>query len=172
MNRKLIVSLLGGLILSSLTGCGSGIFSAPEDSDITLTTQTLAPRSATMAEPTEPQQEPIVPFSPTQATGDENALAGPRKHPPLVDESTESVNWAKQDLAQRLKVSIDSITVVAVIGQEYSTEAFYCQVTKERIAKEKSPQVVSGQNILLSASGRRYEYHASGQTVIFCRSLP
>jgi len=87
-------------------------------------------------------------------------------------ESTENVRLAREDLARRLGVSVDSITVGAVIGQEFSTDAFNCRTSKERIAKEESPQVVSGQSILLSASGRRYEYHASGQTVIFCRPLP
>lgn len=81
----------------------------------------------------------------------------------------ELVEKAKQDLSQRLGVSLDNIIVVAVIGQEFSTDAFYCRATKERIAKEESPQVISGHSILLSASGHRYEYHASDQTVIFCR---
>jgi hypothetical protein len=87
-------------------------------------------------------------------------------------ESTESARLAREDLARRLGVSADSITIGAVIGQEFSTDAFNCRTSKERIAKEESLQVVSGQSILLSALGRRYEYHASGQTVIFCRPLP
>ena len=82
------------------------------------------------------------------------------------------IEKAKEDLAQRLGVSVDSITVAVVIGQEFSTDAFNCKTSKERITKEDPPQVVSGQSILLSASGHRYEYHASGETVIFCRLLP
>jgi hypothetical protein len=92
--------------------------------------------------------------------------------PLLGGESTESVRRAKEDLAQRLGVSADSVTVGAVIGLEFSVDAFNCRTSKEQIAREESPSVVSGQTILLSASGRRYEYHASGQTVIFCRPLP
>jgi hypothetical protein len=99
-------------------------------------------------------------------------MSGPQVQPFLGDESTESVKLAQQDLAQKLGVSVDSITVLAVIGQEFSTDAFNCQTSKERIAKDESSTVISGESILLSASGRRYEYHASGQTVIFCRSLP
>jgi len=92
--------------------------------------------------------------------------------PTPSDPSLQSlIEKAKEDLAQRLGVSVDSVTVAAVIGQEFSTDAFYCRTKKERIAKEESPQVISGQSILLSASGRRYEYHASDQTVIFCRPL-
>ncbi len=81
------------------------------------------------------------------------------------------VRLAKKDLGKRLSVSVDSITVVAVIGQEFSSDAFYCRATKERIARDPAPEVMSGESILLSAAGRRYEYHASGQTVIFCRPL-
>lgn len=91
--------------------------------------------------------------------------------PPDADIQT-AIQKSKEDLAQRLGVSVDGITVTTVIGQELSTDAFYCKTFKERIAKEESPQVVSGHSILLSVSGRRYEYHAGGQTVIFCRSLP
>jgi hypothetical protein len=82
------------------------------------------------------------------------------------------IEKAKEDLAQRLGVSVDSVTVVAVIGQEFSTDAFYCRTSKERIAKEEPPLVVSGQSILLRAVGRQYEYHASDQMVVFCRPLP
>ena len=82
------------------------------------------------------------------------------------------IEKAKEDLAQRLGVSVDSVTVAVVIGQEFSTDAFNCQTSKGRIAKEDPPQEVSGQSILLNALGRRYEYHASGETVIFCRPLP
>jgi hypothetical protein len=90
---------------------------------------------------------------------------------PLLGKSTEGVQLAKEDLARRLGVSVESITVDAVIGQEFSTEAFYCRTTKDRIARDESPAVISGESILLSASGRRYEYHANGPTVVFCRPL-
>ena len=127
----------------------------------------------TMVEPTESQQEAIISLSPTKAIAEDHAMNELQKQLPLGDESTdENVELARQDLAQRLRVSVDSITVTAVIGQEFSTDAFHCRTTKERIAKEEFPQVVSGYSILLSVSGRMYEYHASGQTVIFCQPLP
>ena len=81
------------------------------------------------------------------------------------------VEQAKLDLARRFGVSIDAITVSLVIGQEFSNEAFYCQATKERAARDVSPVVITGQTILLSTGGLKYEYHASGQQVIFCRQL-
>jgi hypothetical protein len=91
--------------------------------------------------------------------------------PFLSSESTETVKLATEDLARRLSIPTDSIAVVAVIGQEFSPNAFYCRGTKERIAREESPAVRLGESILLSAEGREYEYHASDQTVIFCRQL-
>ena len=91
---------------------------------------------------------------------------------PLEPGMQQIVIQAMGDLARRLGVSADSITVDAVIGQEYSTEAFYCRTSKGRTTKDESPPVVSGRSILLSASAHRYEYHASGQTIIFCRPLP
>jgi hypothetical protein len=91
--------------------------------------------------------------------------------PPFSPDLDALIGKAKQDLAQKLEISVDNITVVTVIGQEFSTDAFYCQSAKERIAKE-SPRAIVGQSILLSASGRRYEYHSSEQTIIFCRPLP
>jgi hypothetical protein len=84
---------------------------------------------------------------------------------------TEMVDLARADLAQRLGVSLETISVSAVLGQEFSPDAFSCQTTKERAAREESPAVVVGTVILLDAAGRRYEYHASDQTVIFCRKL-
>jgi hypothetical protein len=96
---------------------------------------------------------------------------GPQVQLPFGEESTESVKLAKQDLVKRLGVSLDGITVLAIIGEEFTTNAFYCRMTKDRIAKDNPPALISGFSILLSASGRRYEYHASGQTVVFCKLL-
>lgn len=90
---------------------------------------------------------------------------------PTDTELQTLIEEAKADLAQRLEISADSITVATVINQEFSTDAFRCKSPKERIAKEESPSVISGQSILLIASARRYEYHTDGITVLFCRPL-
>lgn len=97
--------------------------------------------------------------------------AAPTESIQLDEDAQAIVARAKQDLAQRLSVSVDDVTFLTVFGQEFSADAFYCRTTKERIAREESPQVISGLSIFLSAAGRRYEYHASDQTVIFCRLL-
>ncbi len=98
--------------------------------------------------------------------------AGLGLNQPVAQAQKETVKSAKKDLAQKLGISVKDITVLSVISQEYSPDAFYCRTAKGRIAKEEPPQVISGETILLKAQGNRYEYHASDQIVIFCRPLP
>ena len=133
----------------------------------TLQTETSPQPAATLPN-IDAQTEPATTLPPQETEKDDAPLTQL-----TLPSSLESlIEKAKEDLAQRLGVSVDTISVAIVIGQEFSLDAFYCKVTKERIAGVESPAVVSGLSILLSASGRRYEYHASGQTVIFCRPLP
>ncbi len=100
------------------------------------------------------------------------AVAGAQIPTPDDPALLQMISQAREDLARRFGVSVESITVGAVIGQEFSTDGFYCRTSKDRIARDESPQVIAGRTFLLSVSARRYEYHASGQTVVFCRSLP
>ncbi len=90
---------------------------------------------------------------------------------PIPSGLEPQIEKARQDLAQRLGVAVEDVTVKAVIGQEFSANAFYCRKTTERIARDDSSILISGQSILLSVSGRGYEYHANDQTVLFCRPL-
>ena len=167
MKHKCVAVLIGVLILPSLVSCGPSVALTPGDAG-----PVLPPQAPTLAQPTGYHAGTTVPISSTPVTLENKTLSGTPLQPPFVDESSESVKWASQDLAQRLGVSADGVTVDAVIGQEFSTDAFYCRVTKERIAKTDPPADITGFSILLHASGRRYEYHASGQTVLFCRPLP
>ena len=147
--KKLWILLIVPMSLA-LTSCIPSQTDVEKSSDLPLASPTKKPIS------TQGDDTQTNPFLPTLSTSGLEDL----------------IEKAKEDLAQRLGVSVDSISVATVIGQEFSTDAFNCQTSKERITKEDSPQVVSGQSILLSASGHRYEYHASDQTVIFCRLLP
>jgi hypothetical protein len=96
------------------------------------------------------------------------------KGAPLVGSggSNEAVGLATADMAQRLGISSEDVSLVATIGQEFSADAFYCRATKEGFTKDEPPAVYSGLTILLEAAGQRYEYHASNQEVVFCRQLP
>jgi hypothetical protein len=186
--QRWIQLMVSGLIVASLTGCSSQPSQPAPDASATPRLQaptTTAITSTVTQEHTRPlsvdpstaavtvRQWTAVPIAPAQTITKEKTMSSGTPVPALLDPGLQSlVKQAKEDLAQRLGVSVDSITVGAVIGQEFSTDAFYCRTTKDRIARDESPAAVSGQTILLSASGRRYEYHASGQTVIFCRPLP
>lgn len=149
-------SLFIVLLLLALTGCAASQTDVKESHGLPLAS---------------PISKPLSTLAPAQSTQEDNTMNSTLPIP-----STSGleglIEKAKEDLAQRLGTPVDSITVAAVIGQEFSTDAFYCRTSKEQIPKEEPPLVVSGQSILLSALGRRYEYHASDQTVIFCRPLP
>ena len=153
---KTCQSLLIVLLLIALTGCVASQTDVKESPDLPLPN---------------PTNKPLSTLTPAQPTQGENTI-----NPTLPIPSTSGleglVEKAKEDLARRLGVSVDNVTVAAVIGQEFSTDAFYCRTSKERIPREEPPLVVSGQSILLRAMGHRYEYHASDQMVIFCRPLP
>jgi hypothetical protein len=150
-NRWIWLASLIFLMLTSLVGCSAEATRAAEEDSNGLSTQTA--------------------ISPTRVIMENHDMQETQVQHPLVDEITGYVTWAKQDLARRLGIAVDGITVAAVIGQEFSSDAFHCRTTKERIAREADPVVISGFVILLSTSGRRYEYHASGQTELFCRPL-
>jgi hypothetical protein len=156
------------LVLAFLVSCASAAPLAAGDHTSALSTQVPATPAVIAKEPTGTQPAPI---TPTQVTPENKTVNATPAQTPPGSESSAGVISARQDLARRLGISMDSVKVSAVIGQEFTNEAFYCQVTKERISKVESPASISGFSILLDASGQRYEYHASGQTVVFCRPL-
>ncbi len=156
MKHKWILLVFCGLMLVSLTNCNPAIFSPPSASVTRLPgTPAVKPQTLSPAATEPVELNPSVPIT-----------------IPLEAALQQVVTQAKEDLARRLEVSVDSVTVDAVVGQEFSTDAFYCRTSKDRIARDELPLARSGHSILLSALARRYEYHASGPTVIFCRPLP
>jgi len=177
--------MFSGLILVSIMGCGPAPSSLPTSTGATLLPDTPVGKPSTISptvtraiEPRPPEasirQSIAVPTTRTQSgnTREPPIMSSVPISIPLEPALQQVVTQAREDLARRLGVPVESVTVAAVVGQEFSTDTFYCRTSKDRIAKEESPQVISGQSILLSASARRYEYHANGQTVIFCRPLP
>lgn len=81
----------------------------------------------------------------------------------------EFASQAKVDLADRLGVPVEDVTVISVLHLEFSAQAFYCQMVKERISRDAPPEILEGQLILLAAAGEKYEYHANQDNLIFCR---
>jgi hypothetical protein len=184
MGHKWIHLLFGGLMVMTLASCSSTLPSRLNDAGATprLATSVNKPTAVSPAavpaielSPTGSgaQQQTVVPITRTQSGGTQEPpiMSGTPISVPLEPALKQVVTQAREDLARRLGVPVDSVTVDAVIGQEFSTDAFYCRTSKDRIASDESPLVVSGHSILLRASARRYEYHASGPIVVFCRPL-
>jgi hypothetical protein len=184
MRHKWIHLLFGGLMVMTLASCSSALSSPPGDAGTIPPLDTsvdkpmaVSPTAVPAVESRPPesgaQQQTAVPITRTQSGGTQEPpiMSGIPISIPLEPALQQVVIQAREDLARRLGVPVDSVTVDAVIGQEFSTDAFYCRTSKDRISKDVSPLVMSGQSILLSASAHRYEYHASGPTVIFCRPL-
>ena len=158
--------LPASLILLILAGCSPGAPLAVEDAG-GRSTQSPSDSVPLAAGP----MEVLAGKPPPRVTTEQDAMNGTQVPNTPVDETAASVQSARQDLARKLGMAADDITVTAVIGEEFSTNAFYCRTAKERTARDDPPAVISGFTILMKASGRRYEYHASGQTVIFCRPV-
>ena len=183
MRNIWILLIFSGLVLVSMVSCSPAPFSSPDTGVTPLpdtpggTSKDMSPTVTGAVEPHPPEagirQRTATPTTRIQS-GDTQELPIMSSTPisiPLEPALQQVVMQAREDLARRLGVPVDSVTVDAVIGQEFSTDAFYCRTSKDRISKDESPQGMSGQSILLSASAHRYEYHASGPTVIFCRPL-
>jgi hypothetical protein len=184
MGRKWNHLLFGGLIVMTLASCSSTLSSPLNDVGATprLATSVDKPTAVSPAavptielSPTgsSAQQQMTIPLTHTQSggTSEPSLTSSMPISIPLEPALQQIVTQAREDLAKRLGVPSDRVTVDVVIGQEFSTDAFYCKTSKDRIASDESPLAVAGYSILLRASARRYEYHASGQTVVLCRPL-
>ncbi len=156
------------IVLALQAGCASASPLAAEQSTSGPASQAPTMTAVIAGEPTGTQPAPIIP---TLVKTETKTVNDTQVETPSGSESSAGVTAARQDLARRLGIAVDGIKVSAVIGQEFTMEAFTCQTAKERVSKDPPAEVISGLVILLDAAGRRYEYHASGQTVIFCRPL-
>jgi hypothetical protein len=196
VKHKWVWLLAGWLLVTGLASCSRAVSSlhvetvstAHPDTSFEAVTSTVAvepastqgtgssPHKVDLDGETSPSAvetpiEGVVPTSSRQSVPEVAVTAVPTA-PILGGASTEIVELAKEDLAHRLGVPVNSVAVVAVVRQEFTTDAFYCQATKGRVARDESPALVSGESIVLSAGDCKYEYHARGQTVIYCRRLP
>jgi uncharacterized cupin superfamily protein len=171
---------VAGLLTLCLVGCSQALpIQSMTAGAVTQAVQSLpselpSPSVDIINTPSPTQDIPLgtaVPISATRRAAQEETVLASPDMTLQKGESTETVKLAKQDLADRLGIPVNNIAVVAVIRQRFPADSFQCRVTKARIAKDESPHVLSGESILLSAEGRKYEYRASGQTVIFCQEL-
>jgi len=73
---------------------------------------------------------------------------------------------AREDLAKRLGIPIEEVTVVSVVEDEFPASDLGCPCPK--CPERPIPAFVMGQRIILAAQGKNYEYHARGSMVVFC----
>ena len=153
---SLLLLFLG---VMTLTGCAQlGDYEelpplAPSPSKIEQSTQVEMDEPIMTETPKNTLQSPVeATLAPLQ-----NAIADP------------SVSQAMDDLAQRLGITADKISLVSVLRMEFTLQAFYCRAVKERTSRDAPPEIMEGQVILLAAAGKQYEYHANDNEVFFCR---
>ena len=172
MGTKCLWLLTGVLLLAGIAGCAQA--PGPDNAyPIAASPEPVQPAVLQTSSPV--QAPPVLTVLPVESSPLVPTLSPSTSMPglkeSLLQASKETVVSARKDLAQRLGLSIEQVTVISVIGQEYTPDAFYCRTAKGRIAKDAPEQIISGETILLQAQGNRYEYHANDPLVVYCRQL-
>ncbi len=86
--------------------------------------------------------------------------------PPAVTGQEKLILKAKEDLATRLGVDFDSISLVAVYADEFPIDNLGCPSPKD--SGVSRPAFVMGQEIVLEVGEKRYAYHTHAGQVVFC----
>ena len=164
MTRKTlsVPNLLLGLVLLVLAACAQpgGIDALPP-----LAPSPIGHDRIETPELVHSAETPITGAQPTEPGEPE-----PLKLPAGQNISQDALaSRARLDLANRLGLSIDQVQVISVLHTEFSAQAFFCQMAKERITRDAPPEIVEGQLIVLDVAGERYEYHANESNLVFCR---
>jgi hypothetical protein len=145
----------------------------------TLALSACAPRSAIPA--TLPFAPPVAgtatsaprssPPVPTVARPTWTVIASPTSTPDTPGRSNVAANaaaLATLDLARRLGIAPDGIVVEGVDPDEFPADNLGCLLPGQ--TPRPIPAIVSGQRIMLRASGNLYEYRAKGTEIVYCGS--
>jgi hypothetical protein len=162
MKTQLFSSILLSLALMFLVGCAQ----AAQSGEIAP----LAPSPTSLeqlvkTEPGQPTETPMIEPAPADSGGPVQLMMPASRD--VVDD--ELVSRAKADLAGRLGIPPDQVTLISVVNMEFTAQAFFCQTVKERITRDVPAEIISGQIILLAAGGEKYEYHVDENNLILCR---
>jgi hypothetical protein len=147
---RIVVSLiiLAGLVLSG--GCRANPVEASIPVEIT---------SSQIAE----SLSTSVPSSPTQG----DIQMTPSLPTPADPAASQLVNQARNDLAHKLGISAEQITVSSAEAVTWSDSSLGCP----QPGMAYTQVLTSGYLILLEAAGKTYEYHTNRDTyVIFCEN--
>lgn len=156
MDHRILISMAATLALSA---CAPGP-AMPTNSPFAppvAGTVTGAPRSS--------------PLAPTVARPTLTVIASPTSTPNTPRRGNVAANaaaLATLDLARRLGIAPDDISVERVESDEFPADNLGCP-SSER-PPLPIPAIVSGQRIMLRASGKLYEYRAKGTEIVYCGS--
>jgi hypothetical protein len=154
MNRKLLGTIVPGLLVAAgllLAACSP----------------TLGPTGtgdvSPLGTPGFQGGQPGATVSPTVQPPE--ATAGPTAAPAELPEGSQQlVEQVKQDLAQRLNVPIDDISVVSVRAMEWPSSALGCPEPGTMYLDVITP----GFEIILEANGQQYAYHTGRSDFVLC----
>lgn len=115
----------------------------------------------------DPQQSGAETASQTQESETDGLNMNQPTTSPLPSGLEALVEKAKQDLAQRLSVSVDQINLVEAKSVVWPDASLGCPQPDMAYAEV----LTSGYLILLNAGNKEYEYHASkGTEVVYCEN--
>lgn len=123
--------------------------------------QVAEPNGRNDTTPSPSDMTPMVPAQPPQ--GDSTPMTPAIPSPASGLETL--VQMAKAELAQRLSISTDQISLVEATEAEWSDSSLDCR----QPGMEYLQVITPGYRILLEASGTQYEYHSNRDAyVVFC----
>jgi len=123
--------------------------------------QVADPNAPSDATPLPADMTPMVPAQPPQ--GDSTPMTPAIPSPASGLENL--VQLAKADLAQRLSISTDQISLVEATEAEWSDSSLDCPQPGMSYLQVITP----GYRILLEANGTQYEYHSNRATyIVYC----
>lgn len=143
-----LIAFCVGLIISA---CARPATPTPEP-DVTATpSPTAMPTQKPGASPVATPKAPGTNVSPLE--------------PGKVRTQEEALQQARADLAKRLKLTPEEVSVVSVQAVEWSNAAIGCPEPSIAYAEVITP----GYKIVLKAQGKTYTYHAGGGKVVLCQ---
>ena len=166
------VLLLSGLALAACGANGGGA-----QSPTTAAPAATQPANSPGA-PTEPVQEtlpayplstpaPELPSSPPPGAGAYPYPPAPGTPPAAQGQPVDAavLDLVKQDLAKRLSVTVDQITVVSATSMEWPDSSLGCP----KPGMAYSQIVTPGYRIVLSQGQKQYDYHTDASaTIVLC----
>ncbi len=165
---RLCLTLLGIMLI---TACGRPATPAPQPTTAPTGTPTLAPGKG-IAEPT--RGAGVSPVQTPKGTEKEPGVIAATPAPGVGVSPLEpgkaatqegALGLAKADLARRLNLTPDQISVVSVESVEWSDAGIGCPEPGKAYAQVITP----GFRIVLRADGVTYTYHTGGNKLILCQ---